>query len=242
MVWLCLLSSKLSALLSSIGSYAYTENDDTLFVHLYMGSTLTKNVNGRDVEVSVASGFPWDGKVSIQVRAKDTEFVLALRKPDWCDTYTLRGCEVAEEKDGYLYIKKDWTETDTIELDFPMEVKIMEAGSRVREDAGKVAVCRGPVVYCLEETDNGNSLHLLSVSEQALNHTSGCAHVSEESICGVSAKTITLPGFREAEKQPAHGLYQMYAAQEKTPVTLKFVPYYMWANRGENEMTVWVRR
>ena len=110
----------LARILSSIGSYAYTETEDTLFVHLYMGSTLEKTVGDRTADICVESELPWDGKVSIKVRAKDTDFVLALRIPDWCDSYELKGCKQDEmqEKDGYLYIKKQWEEEETLELTF----------------------------------------------------------------------------------------------------------------------------
>ena len=79
----------LARLISSIGSYAYTETDDTLFVHLYMGSSITKKINGVDVEICIQSQFPWDGDVSLTVRAKDSGLKLALRIPDWCGGYQL---------------------------------------------------------------------------------------------------------------------------------------------------------
>jgi len=172
----------LARLLSSIGSYAYTENEDTLFVHLYMGSLLTKKVKNQDVDVQIQSEFPWNGKVRITVRAKNTGFKLALRIPGWCDSFTLQydgqtihglsdndadtsvvDFKRIERKDGYLYISGFDQEEETITLDFPMEPQWIVANPAVREDAGKVALQRGPIVYCLEEKDNGADLHLLSV-------------------------------------------------------------------------------
>ena len=100
----------LARLISSIGSYAYTENEDTLFIHLYMGGTLEKRVAGKKADICIDSGMPWNGDVKIRVRAEDTGLVLALRLPDWCSHYELEGAEgaIKEEKDGYLYLKKDW--------------------------------------------------------------------------------------------------------------------------------------
>lgn len=226
----------LARLLSSIGSYAYTENADTLFVHLYMGSILSKKVNGQDVDVCIESDFPWDGNVKIRVRAKGSNFKLALRIPDWCGSYIIKGTENAgtHMADGYLYVEKDWEEEELLELCFPMEAKLMAANENVREDIGKAAVARGPIVYCLEEADNGKELHLLSVS------TASKPVVQDEVICGIPVKTITLSGFRY-EKGEGQGLYRPWSAEKKKAASLKFIPYYMWANRMENEMQVWTR-
>lgn len=226
----------IARLLSSIGSYAYTENEDTLFIHLYMGSVLSKKMNGQEVDVRVESGFPWDGNVKLWVRAKDTAFKLALRIPDWCADYEVKGIADARTrlKDGYLYVEKEWKEEECLELAFPMDVRLMAANPMVREDAGRAAVTRGPVVYCLEEADNGKNLHLLSIS------TASGPRVSDGTICSAAVKTIELAGFRR-EMKAGETLYHPLGAEEKSEVTLKFIPYYTWANRMENEMQVWTR-
>lgn len=229
----------LARLVSSIGSYAYTEKEDTLFVHLYMGSELTKKVGDKDANVAITSELPWDGNVEIAVEAKDTDFVLALRIPDWCGgNYTVDGIEKDEmsEKDGYLYVKKAWGEKDVLKLHFSMSLLLMEADEKVREDAGKVAVLRGPIVYCLEEVDNGKDLHLLEVNPD------GKYEIKDSEICGNPVKVVEMDGFRVVDTAKKDGeLYHVYKRKEKEAVKLKFVPYYTWANRGENEMMVWVR-
>lgn len=190
------------------------------------------------MDVRVESGFPWDGRVRIHVRAKHSGFRLALCIPGWCEGYTVTcGGEFEKtEKDGCLYLKKEWGEEDILELDFPMYVKLIAANPAVRETIGKVAVTRGPVVYCLEEADNGKNLHLLSVDP------SGSADVIEEAVCGEKAKTVLLCGWREREANQTQELYHVWRKERKEAVMLKFIPYYMWANRMENEMRVWVRR
>ena len=231
----------LARILSSIGSYAYTENDNTLFTHLYMGSTVTKIVNDKDVTVKVDSQFPWNGDVKIKVNAAGTDFVLALRIPDWCDSYDIDACYKGcmEEKDGYLYITKAWDAEEVISLSFPMEVKIMASDSRVRENIGKAAIERGPIVYCLEETDNGADLHLVSINPTAE------AVVMDDEVCGEKIKAVSIAGFREVKTDvqavESTALYGRYIPAKKEAVTLKYVPYYTWANRGENEMQVWTR-
>ena len=230
----------LARLLSSIGSYAYTEKEDTLYIHLYMGSMVQKEIQGETAEISVTSGYPWNGGVSVKVKGTSVPFTIALRIPEWCaDEYQVRGIEGAETRteNGYLYVTKAWGAEDQVELSFPMEVRVFEADSRVREDIGKVAVMRGPVVYCLEEADNGTDLHLLSLDVHAE------PEVREREIAGTTVKGIALSGYRQ---DPVYiegkGLYRVVKEIKRNPVKLQFVPYYTWANRGENEMRVWVQR
>lgn len=249
----------LARLLSSIGSYAYTENEDTLFVHLYMGSLLTKKVKNQDVDVQIQSEFPWNGKVRITVRAKNTGFKLALRIPGWCDSFTLQydgqtihglsdndadtsvvDFKRIERKDGYLYISGFDQEEETITLDFPMEPQWIVANPAVREDAGKVALQRGPIVYCLEEKDNGADLHLLSV-DPTKQPVSFDMKIQEEEVIALKAQ-----GQREIQDSSdpdasQSALYAEYHVPEKESIELVYVPYYTWANRGENEMQVWTR-
>lgn len=249
----------LARLLSSIGSYAYTENEDTLFVHLYMGSLLTKKVKNQDVDVQIQSEFPWNGKVRITVRAKNTGFKLALRIPGWCDSFTLQydgqtihglsdndadtsvvDFKRIERKDGYLYISGFDQEEETITLDFPMEPQWIVANPAVREDAGKVALQRGPIVYCLEEKDNGADLHLLSV-EPTKQPVSFDMKIQEEEVIALKAQ-----GQREIQDSSdpdasQSALYAEYHVPKKESIELVYVPYYTWANRGENEMQVWTR-
>lgn len=228
----------LARLLSSIGSYAYTEKEDTLYVHLYMGSTIQKEIKGETAEISIESGYPWNGKISVKVRGAKEAFTMAFRIPDWCGEYHMEGAGDArtEEKDGYLYITKAWEENDVLSFDFPMEVRILEADTKVREDIGKVAVMRGPIVYCLEEADNGRDLHLLTMDADSE------PEVTDREIAGASVKGVTVKGFRQLpDNEQKKGMYHTVSLKKKEPVDLQLVPYYTWANRGENEMQVWTR-
>ena len=202
----------LARLLSSIGSYAYTENEDTLFLHLYMGSILEKKIGEKTADIRVESNFPWEGDVKITIRAKNTGLKLALRIPDWCSRYELDGFTGGtEEKDGYLYLQKDWGEEEEFTLHFPMEVRLIAAKEAVREDMGKVAVMRGPVVYCLEETDNGKDLQKLLIDPE-LNVT-----VSDVNICGTPVKKLTAAGFRQLDthiEKESEALYHVWKKPE----------------------------
>ena len=237
----------LARLISSIASYAYTRSEDTLYVHLYMGSTLECDFGGKKADIRISSDFPWNGKVSVEMRLEEeTEFTLALRIPGWCESYTVNGkpgpADGGIVKDGYLYLHKSWKDGECLELDFPMTVRIMEADSRVREDIGRVAVTRGPVVYCLEEADNGKNLHLCVLPDDA--------KMLEEKgdILGLPVVKIVTEGLRQ-KPQPDAGeastqqraLYHVHRKAEFDAAALTFIPYFAWANRGEGEMQVFVR-
>ncbi|MBD5460049.1 MAG: glycoside hydrolase family 127 protein [Lachnospiraceae bacterium] len=234
----------LARIVSSVGAYAFTCREDTLFVHLYMGSEIVSHAGGREVRLCMESGFPWNGNVRIRLSAGKEPYTLALRIPGWCGSYEIKGAEDGrrETRDGYLYITKVWEEGECLELHFPMEIQFLQADSRVREDVGRVAVTRGPLTYCLEEADNGADLHMLTID---------CgAKAGEETftVAGEQVTAIRAEGYREEmpEKTGARagcgGLYRPVSERRKAPVRLRLVPYYVWGNRGENEMTVWIRR
>lgn len=239
----------LARLISSISSYAYTEKEDILFFHLYLGSSLTKQVNGKTAHIEVRSDFPWNGNVEITADSCSEALTLALRIPAWCQKHTISLTQNGKEttldlhsldadmylKDGYLYITRVWNKGDSVTLNFSMETRILHADGRVREDIGKVCVARGPIVYCLEEADNGKDLHLLTVD------TGSKARLEDAVISAEACKAILLNGFRQELRKENTGLYYTGDAPAKKPVTLRFIPYYTWANRGENEMCVWVR-
>lgn len=130
-------------------SYAYTEREDTLFVHLYMAGTVQKIVQGETAEISVMTDYPWDGNIRVTVRGASHSLTIALRIPAWCDgNFQLRGADNADTwvENGYLYVRRVWTDEDYIEITLPMEVRLVQADSRVRADSGKVAVMRGPLL------------------------------------------------------------------------------------------------
>jgi len=240
----------LARLLSSIGAYAFTERvaeegTDTLFIHQYIGAEATM---ANDAKVKIETEMPWNGKVKLTMNLQDMEgekagkpFTVALRIPGWCQNFDysikkLNGeAEEVKKEDGYLYITKLWEDGEEVKLNLGMSVQILEADTRIREDIGKVAVKHGPIVYCVEEADNGADLHMLSLdifSEPA---------VSDFDICGTKVKMIDLLGVRRKPNYVETGMpYKMVKNVEMEDVVIKFVPYYTWANRGENEMRVWV--
>ena len=117
-----------------------------------------------------------------------------------------------------------------------MEIRTLQADSRVREDIGKVAFMRGPVVYCLEETDNGADLHELLIRQNIE------VQEEERDIQGTKVVGLAVSGLREKPVTAEKGsLYCAFEKPEREEMTLRYIPYYTWANRGENEMQVWTR-
>ena len=228
----------LARLLASVGQYMVTARDGAAYIHLYIGADLALEMNGRPLKVSLRSGFPWQGKVSLSVTAGRAGGCIALRVPGWCGRYTLavngRPAEVPV-RDGYLLLDRTWQPGDTVELDFDMPVTRMAADPHVREDIGKVAVTRGPLVYCLEEKDNSKNLHLLRLPRGA----EFGLREAPDLLGGITV--LTAEGLRRSEHWAADALYAPAGQPEETPCPLTFIPYYAWANRGIGEMSVWIR-
>ena len=231
----------IARLITSLGRYIYTEDENTLYAHLYVGSDTAKTVNGRPVSVSMESGFPNNGNVKIAVSgAAGSGFRLALRIPGWtCGSYRLNvnGASEKEIKDGYIYIE-DFAEDAVIDISFDMIPRLMAADSRVAEDNLKVAVTRGPIVYCMEEVDNGDKLRQIRIDKNG----SFTEEISDE--FGYDVVTLKADAKRiipkESELKPFGELYGEFSSFEEKEISLRLIPYYLWANRGENEMSVYI--
>lgn len=207
----------LARLISDYGEYCFTETEDTIFINLYQSSEFETD----KADIEIISDYLNSGKVLIKIKAKK-EFRLALRIPYWSNNFNFSR-ENPFIKKGYAYF--DIEGNDEITAEFNPEIKIIKCNSNVRENIGKVAVTKGPFVYCLEEADNEKNLHLLRISEKPKFSFDG--------------EFITANGYRE--EITSKKLYSEYKKASEKPVRLKFIPYYKWANRGENEMSVYVR-
>ena len=208
--------SQLSRFLPSIGNYIYASSDDALWVNLYIGNTGQIRIGETDILLTQETDYPWDGSVKLTIStSQPLEKEIRLRIPNWCKTYDLsiNGKRInVSEKKGYAVIK-DWKSQDVIALDMDMPVEIVAADPHVKENFGKRAIQRGPLVYCMEEIDNPEYFDPIQLSPSTTFQT---AFVSDI-LNGI--KTIKTNG----------------RAQSAT-----FIPYYAWDNRKAGKMRVWI--
>ncbi|MBR0087705.1 MAG: glycoside hydrolase family 127 protein [Lachnospiraceae bacterium] len=276
----------IARLISSLGSYVCTASEDTLYVHLFLSGTVSVKAGDGDAVLDVDSDLLKTGRVSFRVRKpENTPYTIAVRIPGWCrDSYRLEGLgDWAGDyyEKGYLYLPLAAEET-SFDMIFDISPVYVEASGKVREDEGKLAVMRGPVVYCSEEADNGKDLHLLRFvpenrpeevseswfgvqlgsrkealsGEQSGSRTEAPAEGGTEALA--EAGTKELPGAlsgngmvflkvqgKRVKKQGkaflASGLYHVYEPPAEEEAEIRLIPYHLWANRGEGEMTVYLR-
>lgn len=226
-------------LLASLGQYVYAKSGDVLYVNLYMGSEAGFTMGDAAIRLTQRTNYPWDGRVEISVESgKAAEFELALRIPGWCRDFTATVDEKALDggnavKDGYLKIKRVWGKETRLALELPMPAELIRANPKVRADAGRVAIQRGPLVYCLEEADNGENLSAIALSDD-----SELTAVYENGFLG-GAVTISGKARRESGRGWGDALYlPLESVRER--VAVKAVPYFLWCNRKPGEMAVWI--
>ncbi|ANY65482.1 hypothetical protein BBD42_02630 [Paenibacillus sp. BIHB 4019] len=233
-------------LLSSLNDYIYDVSADgrTVYTHLFIGSKASFELGGVNVTLHQRSELPWSGhvewSVSLPEGTASAAFEMALRIPDWFQSEqpTLKVNGAAQPyrvENGYAKVERNWSEGDTLEWLLPMEAKFIAAHPSIRADAGKVAIQRGPLVYCLEEADNGAPIASLSLAEEpnlteytAQNLLGSCVIVEGDGVMTDSASWSDGKPYRPFTKQ-------------RTAVRFKSIPYYLWGNRQPGEMSVWLR-
>ena len=219
----------IARLLADLGQYIYRKDENGVAVDLFIGSEV--KVSGG-VTLTQNSQVPFGGKVSFKLSCPNgTKLTLRVRKPFWTDGVTCNA--EMTEKNGYLVVEKVWNDGDTVFFDFAMPVRRVYASPYVRQDLGKVCLMRGPLVYCLEEADNGNNLHLVSLPEE-----SEIVPAQGEGVLS-GMTTLKAKGLRIVPEEGT--LYRGAPCRRKEETQLTFIPYFAWANRGVGEMTVWVR-
>ena len=229
----------LARLLTSLASFMYSKTKDSLFVHLYAEGKIQAKLEDGAVDLQVKTNYPWNGDIEIDVEKVPLSFTLALRIPAWCANWTLSldgKLLNVTPVDGYVYLKDILTAGAKLQLQLDMQVSVLEANPRVRENVGKVCVQRGPMIYCLEETDNGKDLHRVYFDEKSAFVTS-----FDEKFFG-GAVLLESEGKKLREgKWAEEALYQPTRRKEYEDKKLKWIPYYLWANREPGEMTVWIK-
>lgn len=224
----------LARLLASIGNYICSAGEDMMAFHLYIaGEAELPSGNAR---IRIESRLPWEGQVRMKFEGSAGEYTIALRIPGWCREYSLavNGEKIcAEPEKGYLYLRRNWKDQDILELNLAMQAERNYAHPKVKYDLGKTAVTRGPLVYCLEEADNGRGLSRCFLpAESQLTEQPG--RIEAEGV------DVEAQGLKLCDDSWEGTLYRFERPESYTEQRLHFVPYYLWNNRGIGEMTVWV--
>ncbi|ULL13524.1 glycoside hydrolase family 127 protein [Paenibacillus sp. H1-7] len=231
----------IARLLASLGEYIYTSSNDTIFAHLYIGSEAQTTLGAAQVKLKQSSNYPWEGRIQLEVTPEEAaEFTVALRIPGWCQGAGLHinGEPLAIEQiavDGYAYIRRRWEAGDTVVLELPMSAQLVRSHPRVRANAGKAAIQRGPLVYCLEEADNGGLLPAIRLNAG----TRFSERYDSELLGGI----VAIETDAEREDESAWNTEALYGTDRKRTEShrLQAVPYCLWGNRGQGEMAVWIR-
>ncbi|WP_167615161.1 glycoside hydrolase family 127 protein [Maribellus sediminis] len=229
--------TNLARFMPSVAGYIYAHHEEDLYVNLYVQSSTEVDLDNTKVGINQETNYPWDGTVKLTVKPEAaSNFNLKLRIPGWAEnqpvpsdlysyenkttalpTIKINGQEVDYETEkGFAVLNHDWQEGDEVELNLPMEVKKVLANENVEDDRGKVAIERGPIVYCLEETDNPQ-IDQVAVTPDSEFSTSFDANL-------------------------LHGVEVIQASGNTKNENFKAIPYFVWNNRGANKMKVWINQ
>lgn len=231
----------LSRLIASIGEYTYSQAGNRVYAHLYHDNTVSLDINGQAIKLEQSTNYPWDETINFTIHTdQSTAFELALRIPKWCYSHQVsingEAQSVTPEK-GYIVLSRKWSEGDTVELTLSMPVERIASHPEVRQAAGQIALQRGPIIYCIEQVDNGAQLANVVIPDSAVLQSS----FDENLFNGVTV--ITGDALRIELAKESVELYRHRSQEEvkHTPFTFRAIPYYLWANREPGEMRVWIR-
>jgi len=226
--------------MSSLGKYTYSQFSDGLVVNLYIqGSVQVAMTNGNLVTLYQETDYPWSGKVRLKLElAASAQFTLLLRIPGWCKEFALIVNNEMQEpvvEKGYAKLKRDWVSGDRVDLVFEMPVETIAAHPAVWQDMGRVALQRGPLVYCLEEVDHSVPVSQIMLPQDARFRTS----FDSELLGGIMV--IESEGLVKAVNEWEKTLYRPVGLKEScTQVPVRAIPYYAWDNRAPGSMVVWI--
>lgn len=238
--------SNISRFIPSLPGYVYAVKDDKVYVNLFLSNRASLKVNKKDVMLEQQTSYPWNGDIRLTVMKGGGQFGMNIRIPGWVrgsvlpsDLYfyadnqkplyrvSVNGSQVQGElANGYLCVERKWKKGDVVEIHFDTPVRVVKANDKVEADRGRVAVERGPLVYCAEWPDNA-----FNVSNVILNRQPEFQVVERpDMLCGINEITTEA----QALSYDAAGKLAL------KDVKLTLIPYYAWAHRGEGRMDVWL--
>jgi len=228
----------LARIIASLGSYIHSLNDNAVYTHLFIGSEAKLRISGADISLKIKTKYPWEEQIDISfMMSVKTKFKYYFRIPGWCRKHSIRLNGIEQRcavEDSYALIDREWSAGDRISLVFDMPVNFVQSNPHVRKNIGKIAVMRGPVVYCAEEEDNGRELFRL----YAGNPDDIIVRHDKDLLEGVT--TISFTG--KWEKDWAGDTLYQTAGTVLEDKKIVLIPYYTWANRRAGEMTVWINK
>lgn len=238
--------SNICRFIPSLPGYVYAVKDDQVYVNLFLSNRAELKVNRKKLVLEQETGYPWNGDIRIRVAQGNLPFTMHLRIPGWVRgavlpsdlyryadgqelgyTVTVNGEPVAGElQKGYLLIDRKWKKGDVVEVNFDMKPRIVKANGKVEADRGRVAVERGPLVYCAEWPDNDFNVHNILLNQ----------HPAFQ----VEERPDLLYGIHEITTDAQALSYDAAGKLAVRDVKLTLIPYYAWAHRGEGDMEVWL--
>jgi hypothetical protein len=235
----------IARMLASLPAYFYSRSEDGLWVHLYAAGTLETEVGGKPLRLRQETAYPWDGTVTFTVEvAPEGECTLHLRVPGWCRGASLslngKPLRAMLPPESYPEVRRTWEPGDSLILSLPMPVVRITAHPYVAANAGRVALQRGPLVYCVEQVDLG-----VDPRDLFLTPSTVIEAVWEPELLGGVMLLRAQTRYQQPKQSWAHALYRRF--EQELPaatwrVELKAIPYYAWANREPGGMGVWIRQ
>lgn len=231
-------------ILASLGNYLYSTSADGLWVHFYAQNSARMVVAGQSVQVRLASNYPWDGSIRLTLEVEaPQEFAVSLRIPGWCDSWTVKvngaAAQTVAAGSGYVALRRTWHSGDVVALELEMPVQAVYANPNVRQMQGRVALQRGPIVYCLEGADNP----IVNLDRVLLDPAQLAAFAVDYQPALLGGVAVLRgPGRLVSEEGwDSQTLYRRNRPSGTQPVELVAVPYATWDNRTPGEMRVWFR-
>jgi len=238
--------SNVSRFIPSLPGYVYAVKNDQVYVNLYLSNKAELKVDKKKILLEQETGYPWNGDIRLKITQGNQDFTMKLRIPGWVrgnvlpgDLYSytdnqkpayqvaVNGQTVESDvNDGYLSIARKWKKGDVVEVHFDMIPRIVKANPKVEADHGRVAVERGPIVYCAEWPDNRFNVHSILLNQ----------HPQFK----VTDKPELLYGIRQITTDAQALSYDKARKLVTKDVELTLIPYYAWAHRGEGDMEVWL--
>ena len=241
--------SNLCRFIPSVPGYIYAVKDNTLYVNLFAANSATLNVEGKAVEITQTTEYPWNGDITLKInKTQAKHFALKIRIPGWAqnevvpsDLYayadsvspepyslSVNGMSVdAAVKNGYATIERDWKKGDVVTLHLDMRPRFVKSHDKVTANHGRMAVECGPLVYCAEWCDNAFPIHGFVLNTTHLPYPSAPIN-----ICGTSIPAIKAEGTSLS--------FQSDGTVAASPATATLIPYFSWAHRSPGNMTVWL--